>query len=50
MSFRLLVCLPTYNEEDSIVLMIEQLRSTGYDFIVCDGFSKDDTVALEPKE
>ena len=26
--------------------MIDQLRSTGYDFVVCDGFSKDDTAAL----
>lgn len=43
---RVLICLPTYNEEAAIPQMIEQLRQTGYAFMVTDGGSKDATCQI----
>ena len=41
-----LVCLPTYNERESIVEMIERIRALGLDLIVVDQHSTDGTIAL----
>lgn len=41
-----LVCLPTFNEEQSIAEMIRGVREIGLDMIVCDGFSNDGTVRI----
>lgn len=43
---RVLVCLPTYNEEAAIAEMIQQLKQTGYAFIITDGGSEDATCKI----
>lgn len=42
----LLVCVPTYNEEAAVGEIIQEMRKGGLDFIICDGFSTDKTVAI----
>lgn len=44
-----LVCLPVYNEEESIANVIKQVQSLGLDLIVVDGYSTDNTVMLATK-
>jgi glycosyltransferase involved in cell wall biosynthesis len=43
---KVLVCLPSYNEEDNVEMMIKKLQSTGLDFVLCDGHSTDKTVEI----
>jgi glycosyltransferase involved in cell wall biosynthesis len=45
----LIICLPTYNEEESIQYMIDELRSNGFNFFVSDAGSTDNTVAIAEK-
>ncbi|MBI4224567.1 MAG: glycosyltransferase [Deltaproteobacteria bacterium] len=40
------VCLPTYNEEESLQEMIDQIRGLGFDLFVVDAGSGDQTVAI----
>ncbi len=42
----LLICLPTYREELSIAIMIDQIRSLNYPLVVTDGGSDDRTVQI----
>ena len=42
----ILICVPTYNEEKAIQGVIELLREANLDFVICDGFSTDQTVAI----
>lgn len=42
----LLVCVPTYNEEEAVEAIIDQLRAENLDFVICDGFSSDRTIEL----
>jgi dolichol-phosphate mannosyltransferase len=46
----ILVCVPTYNEEEAVREIIEQLRAQQLDFVICDGFSKDRTVEIAEAE
>lgn len=41
-----LVCLPTYNEQQSVGLMIDQISALGFDVIVSDAGSTDGTVEI----
>lgn len=42
-AMKTVVCLPTYNEEESLQEMIEQIRQTGLDLFVVDDHSTDRT-------
>lgn len=42
----LLICLPTFREEQSIEKMIDQIRSLNYQLIITDGGSDDRTVQI----
>ncbi len=44
MNEKILIWLPTYNEEMNIDYMADGLLQHGYDFVICDGFSTDRTV------
>jgi glycosyltransferase involved in cell wall biosynthesis len=46
----IIICVPTYNEEGAIKQMIKLLRDKKLDFIICDGFSTDNTVAIAKEE
>ncbi len=46
----MLVCVPTYNEEKAVKEVIRLLREKKLDFVVCDGFSTDRTVAFAKEE
>ncbi len=46
----ILVCVPTYNEEKAVKSVIELLRQEKFDFIICDGFSTDNTVSIAQEE
>lgn len=50
MSSETLVCLPTYNEAESVVQMIRAVRRVGLPVVVCDGFSTDGTANLARSE
>lgn len=41
-----IICVPTYNEEEAVKGIIELLRKADLDFVICDGFSTDKTVAI----
>ncbi len=43
---KVLVCLPTLNEQQSISLMISQISALGLDLAVCDAGSTDGTVEI----
>ena len=43
---RALICLPTYNEEKSIRPLAEKILKMGYDLVVTDGGSTDQTVSI----
>ena len=43
---RILVCLPTRNEEESIQAMIDMVKKIGLDLIICDTSSTDRTVEI----
>lgn len=43
---RILICLPTYNEELNIKPMIERLQKLNYPIVVVDGHSTDKTVEI----
>jgi len=43
---RILVCLPTYNEEENIEHMVSLLKKYQHEFIISDGQSTDKTVAI----
>lgn len=43
---RTLVCLPTYNEQQSVGLMIDQINALGFDVIVSDAGSTDGTADI----
>jgi glycosyltransferase involved in cell wall biosynthesis len=42
----ILICLPTFREEQSIERMIDQITSLGYPLVVTDGGSDDQTIYL----
>ena len=46
----LLICVPTYNEEEAIREMIHQLRKADLNFVICDGFSTDKTMEIALEE
>ena len=46
---KVLVCLPTKNEEESIQAMIDKIKKLGLDLIVCDGQSTDRTMEIAKK-
>lgn len=41
-----LVCLPTYNEQQSIALMIDQIKALGLDLVITDAGSTDGTIEI----
>lgn len=41
-----LVCLPTLNEQQSIALMIDQIKALGLDLVICDAGSTDGTIEI----
>jgi glycosyltransferase involved in cell wall biosynthesis len=43
---RALICLPTYNEEKSIRPLAEKILQMGYDLVVTDAGSTDQTVSF----
>lgn len=43
------VCLPIYNEEESLQDMIDQIREIGFDFFIVDEHSKDKTLEIAKK-
>ncbi|OGQ48560.1 MAG: hypothetical protein A3H42_06910 [Deltaproteobacteria bacterium RIFCSPLOWO2_02_FULL_46_8] len=43
------VCLPVYNEEESLQDMIDQIREVGFDLFVVDEHSKDKTLEIAEK-
>lgn len=45
-----LVCLPTYNEAESVVQMIRAVHRVGLPVVVCDGYSTDGTPDLARSE
>lgn len=47
---KLLICIPTYNEESSIGIMIKKIKELNFDFIITDGGSKDNTINIAEKE
>jgi len=49
MSERVLVCLPTKNEEESIQMMIDKVKKLGLDLIICDTSSTDRTAEIASK-
>jgi glycosyltransferase involved in cell wall biosynthesis len=49
-SSTILVCLPTFREEQSIEKMIDQIGALGYPLVVTDGGSDDQTVLLARKK
>ncbi len=38
-----LIIVPAYNEQDSIVAVIEEIKATGFPFVVIDDGSTDET-------
>lgn len=40
------MCLPTLNEQQSIALMIDQIKALGLDLVICDAGSTDGTVEI----
>jgi glycosyltransferase involved in cell wall biosynthesis len=46
----ILICVPTYNEAEAVKAVIKLLRSEGFDFVICDGFSTDNTVSIAKAE
>jgi len=50
MNEKIVVCLPTFNESESIREMIQQIRRTGYNLIVVDGYSSDNTREIAESE
>lgn len=43
---RVLVIVPAYNEQDCIVETVRRIKETGYDYVVVNDGSKDDTLKL----
>ena len=43
---RVLVVIPAYNEHESILATVNKIKSFGYDYIVVNDGSKDDTLAI----
>ena len=43
---RVLVVIPAYNEQESILSTVEKIRSCGYDYVVVNDGSRDDTLRL----
>lgn len=43
---RVLVIVPAYNEQDCIVETVRRIKETGYDYVVINDGSKDDTLKL----
>lgn len=43
---RALVVIPAYNEQESILSTVEKIRSCGYDYVVVNDGSRDDTLRL----
>ena len=46
----ILICVPTYNEEKAVREVIRLLREHHLDFVICDGFSEDNTLAIVKEE
>lgn len=43
---RVLIIIPAYNEQESILSTVEKIRSYGYDYVVVNDGSKDDTLRI----
>lgn len=43
---RVLVVIPAYNEQESILSTVDKIRSYGYDYVVVNDGSRDDTLAI----
>lgn len=43
---RVLVIIPAYNEQESILSTVEKIRGCGYDYVVVNDGSKDDTLQI----
>ena len=45
-SLRVLVIVPAYNEQDAILATVEKIRACGYDYVVVNDGSTDDTLSI----
>jgi glycosyltransferase involved in cell wall biosynthesis len=46
---KIIVCIPAYNEEDSIEMLVKEALKHGHEVVVCDDGSSDDTSARARK-